>query len=54
MNTKKMETLNKNREHEHCNHHSFLKEFIYGAPTGDLICAECQRPLSYIIRSQVR
>ena len=52
MNSKKIEVLNKNSEH--CDHRSLVKEFIYGAPTGDLICTQCQRPLSSIIKTPSR
>ena len=51
MDTKKLDTSKNNREHEHCTHPSLIRDFVAGAPTGDLICAQCQRLLSSIIRT---
>lgn len=52
MDSKKTETTNKNHEHEHCNHSSLIKEFAYGAPTGNYICSQCQRLLSSIVNEK--
>lgn len=52
MDSNKTKTSSKNREHEHCNHASLIKEFAYGAPTGNYICSDCQRLLSSIVTEQ--
>jgi hypothetical protein len=54
MDTKKTETTVKNRRHLLCNHPSLAKEFVFGLPTGDYICAQCGLPLSYILRATQR
>ena len=45
-------TINKKNADSHCNHPSLVKEFVRGAPTGDLICKQYQCKLSFIIKSQ--
>lgn len=48
MNDKKNENFSK-RGKAPCSHPSLIREFVYGAPTGDYICAQCECLLSSIV-----
>lgn len=54
MDAKKTETSNKSRDYQHCNHPSLVRQFIQGAPTGNFVCAQCQRSLTSILRGDGR
>jgi hypothetical protein len=48
MNDKKNEKFSKSGNSP-CSHPSLIREFAYGAPTGNYICAQCECLLSSII-----
>jgi len=54
MEIKKSENSKNNGGGHVCNHPSLAKEFIFGAPTGDYVCAKCGRQLSWILRASGR